>query len=99
MFWRIGRRRNSSPNRLRYKWSSSLVLSFFLGEDCIELLFLLLFFSIFFLDGQGEDRREEEEEEEGVDEVDENSSSLISVLFLPLGVFLGLVAIESFDIL
>jgi len=51
-----------------------------------------------FLDGQGEDRREEEEEEK-VDEVDENSSSLVSVLFLPLGGFLGLVAVESFDIL
>jgi len=50
-----------------------------------------------FLVGQGEDRREEEEEE--VDKVDENSSSLISALFLSLGGFLGLVAVESFNIL
>ena len=79
---------------------SGLLLWFslsFSGEDCIELLFLLFFFPTSFLDGQGEDRREEEEEK--VDEVDENSSSLVSVLFLPLGGFLGLVAVESFDIL
>ena len=80
---------------------SGLLLWFslsFLGEDCIEFLFLLFFFPMSFLNRQGEDRREEEEEEK-VDEVNENSSSLISVLFLPPGDFLGPVAVESFNIL